>query len=793
MDEQERLVLTDPVAIKFLEDDYSVRLVERKRELSGYELYVVEQWTCSRADPTIVITTFTGQTQHKLLASVIEIPSSEKKWSTRLKTYMQFAEKHHARRQETTLGPLMVTNLSTFSSTLTILPVPSGDLRGHRELFFVNENLKRLGCSGRTGITLAQPSDATISKFRQLYKTSEKLSVNESVVELVQLCQIALTMFEKLPQEYCDGLLCDVTSKCLADWWTEIGLQYYNVEPTDGVLGPTTVAALIGLFIGARNRLHAWGAPVSKNAYDIPALKRGIAQFQKARSLPKTRRFDRDTFQRLHKHTAKAATSDGWGVPRAVKSTVAELGKGGEMVMGMVGAKEKGGIADVETTDFDQFLRKLNGERCKWLWRGKTRKTLLRGMAEEQTPAERQGRYDDAGHVWGDSSSNEEDNAKLRQSEDGVYEAPAANQSKSSLISADRDHTGRKTVLKSVTGKMNDAKTGLGRFRDAVGTGLRGHHHKASRDIGAQDQSALHGRRSTELDSPSKATVREHAMKRGHSHESHDGQGNRSSAQLERKRTSGKDVDRSRTHSPALSTAESEGNGELGGRGEPKPGLSHKDKRQIFLPAIRRARSFDPIESPGAEASARSNLHLRHISTMDIPTLSRRLDALAVTEPDEKLTPEAALEAEQYKYVQLEHLHGILIRMQNQFPPLVSQGLEQLHALGSKAEGVRENLETVRKDRTESAQAGAKVAEETVNEGREMLTARLHEIEALGAKLEYELGVLASKIEDVEDGVTDLDRQVVDLESRSRVLSQESQEHSLSNWAQSLARKIGLA
>lgn len=782
MADHERLVLTDPVAIKFLEDDASFRTVERKREISGYELYIVEQWACSRRDPTIVITTFTGQTQHKVLASVLEIPRSDREWSDSLRTYMQFAERHHARVQETKLGSLMVTNLSTFSSTLTILPVPNGDLRGHRELFFVNENLKRLGCSGRAGITLSQPTDSTEAKFRQLYRTSDKLSINEAVVELVQLCQIALTMFEKLPQEYCDGLFCDVTAKGIADWWTEIGLQYYNVEPTDGPLGPTTVAAIIGLFIGCRNRLHAWGAPVTKNAYDIHALKRGIAQFQKARNLPKTRRLDRDTIQRLHKHTAKAATSDGWAVPRAVKSTVAELGKGGEMVMGMVGSKEKGGIADIETTDYDQFLQKLSGERCKWLWRGKRRKTLLRGVLDEQTTAAQ----DDAGHIWGDSSSAEEDNSNIRQSEDGVYE-PTTNQSKTSLVSADRD---RKTVLKSVTGRMNDAKSGLGRIRDAVGTGLRGHPPKAARDANTQDQSLWQARQSAELERAGETSAEQHKAERKHSSEGNDNTGNRASMQLQKDQPTDEGIPKDVTQSLTPSTANSDDDDDQKGR-EGKPSSEIKDKRQAFLPAIRRARSFEPLESPGAEANARSTLDLRHMSTMDLPTLAQRVNALSI-EQDAQSTPEAALEAEQYKYVQLERLHAILIRMQNQYPTLVSRELGTLNSLGGQAEKIREDLAAMHKTRNESSQAGAKVADETAQEGRELLTARLQEIEALGAKLEYELGVLASKIEDVEDGVSDLDRQVVDLESRSRLLGQDSREYSLQNWAESLARKLGI-
>ena len=150
----ERLCLSDSVALKYLEGDPVVRVVERRQVLSGYELHLVEQWACSREDPTIAITTFTGQVQHKILVSIIEVPTSEKLWSTRLEFISRrLASKHHARKQNVPgVGNIFVTNLSTFPSILTIVPIPNGDLRGHRDIFFLNEDLKRMGCSGRTEI-----------------------------------------------------------------------------------------------------------------------------------------------------------------------------------------------------------------------------------------------------------------------------------------------------------------------------------------------------------------------------------------------------------------------------------------------------------------------------------------------------------------------------------------------------------------------------------------------------------------------------------------------------------------
>lgn len=387
----------------------------------------------------------------------------------------------------------MVTNLSSFPSVLTVIPVPDGDVKKHREDFIVNENLKRLGCSGRAGLSLANPPGATAAKFHQLYRTSERISLYASVIELVKLCQVALLMFGKLAQEYADGLLCDFTEKAIYDWWTEIGSEIYNTEPSDGTLGPTTVAALLGLIMGARNRLNYVGAPVSKDVFDIASLKRGIGHFQKQHKLERTRRLDRETLNCLHRVTAKAAAGEGWAVPKAVKSTVVELsGKGGEMMMGIVGSRDKGGIGDIETLDIERFVSLVTGQRSKWLWHGKSRRNndsfgqTLPDMGNMTFGKDEQGN-----NLWAakgvDTPAHDPADAR-KNGEDQIYSArppgSAVSIGMESPVERDRDKDKemqlRRTVFKNVTGKMSDARSGFGRIKDAVG--FRGHTSKQSKD-----------------------------------------------------------------------------------------------------------------------------------------------------------------------------------------------------------------------------------------------------------------------------------------------------------------------
>jgi len=53
-----------------------------------------------------------------------------------------------------------------------------------------------------------------------------------------------------------------------------------------------------------------------------------------------------------------------------------------------------------------------------------------------------------------------------------------------------------------------------------------------------------------------------------------------------------------------------------------------------------------------------------------------------------------------------------------------------------------------------------------VDEERLRLNEGVRRVDVLGAKLDYELNALESRIEDVEDGVADFEKSIVEIESR---------------------------
>ncbi|KAK3335338.1 hypothetical protein B0T19DRAFT_480101 [Cercophora scortea] len=831
-----RVVLPDPVALKFLEEDASVAVIERKRVLQGYELYLVEQWACSRQSPALVIATYSGDPKHSIVVGVLEVPADEKDWSRRLTAYFKAIQQYHARPKETELGELMVTNLSSFPSALTVIAVPDGDIRKHREVFIVNEDLKRLGCSGRSGLTLSDPTPATQAKFLQLYKTSDKNPFFQSVLELVKLCQVALFFFNMLGPEYIDGLLCDVTETAINNWWTEIGSEYFNTEPADGILGPTTVAALLGTLMGARNRLSYYGVSISKDVFDMDNTKRGIGTFQKSQKLEKTRRLDRQTLLKLHTETAKAAAGErGWGVQKAVKSTVAEIGgKRGELVIGMVGGRDKANIGDIETLDLDKFISLAYGERTKWLWHGKARRNLQDHHEHSIPPFAKDTKSDDASQSGSRRTQSlpVEDEPEPKKKEDSpvpLSALPPTSASSMPESTGDRD-TLRKAVFKSVTGKVSDARSGLGRIRDAVGGGLRGHASRPSKDETSETNMSGYSTPSiATLAQSSAALTSPVAVGRAFTWKT----------KPEEYLNALRDRDASECV-PALITTTSEESepvppvatkDRLSPPSETQPAARRKDKdtsTESQATEIRRntltsnpstagsvidETDFQPPVPPSTQQpqqheqqqpnSSTTNpfpsLHRRHSADLSAPSLpnearyphrlsfSEAEDAVLrwheiidITDADDSsLSTASALQTE----AELAHiLYTRLLTMQTELSPWVAAKLAGVEALDTTLGAQQAEMQALYRAVGEAYQRARHNSGEAVGDERARLTEAIKDVEVLGAKLEYEIGALVGRVEDVEDGVKQFEAQVDDVERRAEELRMVLETESWPHW-----------
>ena len=810
----QRLVFTDPAAFRYLEEDPSTIVLERRRRLQGYELYIVEQWACSRSHPTFVITTYTGLDQHSVVVGVLSVPTDEQAWSPRLRVYLKAITKYHARAKDTPLGTLMVTNLSGFPSALTVIAVPDGDLRNHREAFIVNENLKRLGCSGRAGIKLLPPTEATQAKFRELYHTSDQIPITGAVVELVKLCQAALMLYGKLTLEYADGLLCDVTERSISDWWADIGSEYFNIDPADGILGPTTVGAMLGLLMGARNRLHSSGAPVAKDVFDIFHTKRAISYFQKSQKMERNRRLDRKTLDRLHKVTAKAASNDGWAVPRVVKSTVAELsGKGGEMVNGRV----KAGIAEIETIDIDDFIRLGSGGRFKWLWHGKPRKHDHGDALSSLDDGLIFNDEDGAGKRRGST----EDEFSLRHSLSHHLPFP----SHSSQLSLDHDVSDqalRRAVLKNMTGKVTDSRSGFGRIRDKVSR--RGHLHKYSKEGNAaldddsvkdytprdslenhrprhsdashiskfhsqskhqsapdSEKSSRGGSKVRDDDHPFKSMKNNFFYANG-SIESY----NQSSSSLDTPAENGIKKQRAdlidhasgitprpRAHPPKT---RSEASALSYGDTQAIDKMEHFEWTSSRLTGLRTTRSFsDLIQADGTKYWEQRFPRQMSFSVLTeiVPNTIRHGDSRAEEDSD---NPNLALASEKVLILEAQHLERKLHSLEKLESSWVESKVTQIEAFDQQCGRTQSKMDEIYHQKHRENQELRAIFEELMAQKKSLLADAIKDVETLDAKLEYELQALQSKVEDVENGIDELERHILQVEAKAAELDEGNEE-----------------
>ena len=788
----QNLVFSDPVAFRYLEEDRATVVLERRRRLQGYEIYVVEQWACSRVHPTFIIATYTGDLSHSILVGVLSVPIDENTWSSRLKVYFKAVSQFHARKKETPLGTLMVTNLSGFPSALTVIAVPDGDVKKHREDFIVNENLKRMGCSGRAALNLQPPQASTVAKYHHLYRTSDSVPLYASVIELVKLCQTALTLYGKLLPAYVDGLLCDVTEKAINDWWSDIGTYIYNIEPSDGILGPTTVAALLGLLMGAHNRLKATGAPVGKEVFDLQSTKRAIGVFQKSQRIESSRRLDRQTLDKLHRATAKTASGEGWNVQKAVKSTVAELsGKGGEMVMGIVGARDKAGIAEIETLDIDRLAQVVVGPRLKWLWQGKPPKPSSAGLFGVP-PDELNGKVfstDDQGNfMW------------TSQRRDTVFDSKMA---RSDMAHDQTSHTG-------------EGRSGFGRLRDAVG-GLRSHQPRLSKEdaalngpedqahlepaISSQDPYHRYGPSLQAADKPYRPETRNEdiplfnvALADAETNASQVSlQTTRSAVALSAQATNSTPDESDKAHTSRIKPQEKslrnmrkefEGDRYHGFLTDfryegPKSNYLRRSQSAIMLLAL-------PSDSP------RENRNPRHLSFSAIEdSILDFGDAAASEESLTNGTEKAStkMAAQEALAVMSQRKAKQILYIERALVPFVETCVNRVEDLDREAQQHLEELNNLYYENLEEYQTLRATSTDLVGGEKSALTEGLRRVEALGQKLDYELDALDSRVQEVEDGVNEFERNVTDIEARVRELFRE--DHGRVSWFYQFLRFFG--
>jgi ribosomal protein S15P/S13E len=373
----------------------------------------------------------------------------------------------------------------------------------------------------------------------------------------------------------------------------------------------------------------------------------------------------------------------------------------------------------------------------------------------------------------------------------------------------ERDLQLRKTVFKSVTGKMSDARSGFGRIKDAVG--LRGHISKHSKD----DTAEFEGRHSGSTFSPTSSTIfatapdspqtiskaftwkNTPAEYQNGSPKTGDPVSNLvSSDQLGSSESPPGDL---RASVPPESIAQEalQKDNEAAARWAEQV----RDIRQTLVaanPSIAGSTYGDgDLEGPVLESNREPNnfqvlLHRRHSFAFASPHVGRRRNEVwyarrmsaseaeeailswepigAIDDHPDELDAWAALQRQKYLSDDLKHLFEKVVDIQDRVGPWTERKIDNVEALDEQAGRDQEGFGTLLYQLSASYQAVQQDSQDIIGDERSHMMEKLKDVDVLGAKLEYEINALVSKVQDVEDGVSQFEAQVIALEARAAEL-----------------------
>ncbi|KAI4250033.1 MAG: hypothetical protein L6R42_008804, partial [Xanthoria sp. 1 TBL-2021] len=386
----------------------------------------------------------------------------------------------------------------------------------------------------------------------------------------------------------------------------------------------------------------------------------------------------------------------------------------------------------------------------------------------------------------------------------------------SSVDGPEKDPASRRNVLKSVTGRMTDARSGFGRIRDAVG--MRGHHYRHSREAGSFSDGESLRERTVRL---SDELVRDPSSAGPASQRSYGAPDPKNSASAtpstprSRRNSSLRrdavdpfqeatpsdkyapweisvESESEEQHSGAVSDAGSVINPRL-----PKDDLSTKPRdlpkldgdividaekggKHIFrgtrLPqSLQRTQSLPQISPSLANKEHFQYRWPRHLS------FSTVIDVLAASEDEPfsssdtaeleaKKYPDTALALEKTRQMHAQRLNSSLEDLQQSESFWVTRRVGNIEDIDSHCGRDQEVLDVMYRQKVEEYEALKEASEALLEEEKRGIQEAVKDVETLGAKIEYELTTLESKVEDVENAVEEFERQVEVVEARAAEL-----------------------
>jgi len=145
-----------------------------------------------------------------------------------------------------------------------------------------------------------------------------------------------------------------------------------------------------------------------------------------------------------------------------------------------------------------------------------------------------------------------------------------------------------------------------------------------------------------------------------------------------------------------------------------------------------------------------------------------------MTENEDKIKqPAVAIITQDLAAIAAQKKARQIMYLQHARVPYVQNLVDNVESLDREAAEHLDELNTLYYERLEEYQALRTTSTDVVDREKTALTESLRRVELLGSKLDYELAALQSRVQEVEDGVKEFERNVLNIEARLKELTTE--------------------
>ena len=445
------------------------------------------------------------------------------------------------------------------------------------------------------------------------------------------------------------------------------------------------------------------------------------------------------------------------------------------MMMGIVGGRDKASIAEVETLDLDQFAQLVSGNKMKWLWQGKHLKsqtTDALGSTNDEPSGQVFSTDDQGNFMW---TGGKRDSVISTGST-----WPSAPRSKEQHLSSRSDLAKYKGAGPSSRNLPNQQH----KDKDEPHEGQKGpfnpdHHfqkHKEPPNNPLQHSRTVESyttEQSPDIDTDTQGRTGKARPLPASKYRFFDDWTGQPIIRKTAKPLKPKPQ-------PELAELREELKSDT--YQEFSAGLRSDDPQTLILRRSRSAVQLRQLQF----GFARSDRQPRQLSfsAVEDAMLGYSSAVQDSLEDDEDILtqPSTAAVVQELMLVKTQMDAKKVMSLQNQGVAYAQNLVSNVESLQGGASSSLEELNNLYYQRLDEYQALRATSTDVVSDEKIALTDSLRRLEMLGAKLDYELTALQSRIQEVEDGVGDFEKSVLDVEAKVKDLTDEHKSGRSNSW-----------